>query len=313
MGAQDRIGRRMKLQDLHVFMAVAEAGGMSKAAERLHTSQPAISRAIAALEHAFGVPLLERNARGVKPTEHGRAMLEGGMAVFDDLRQMAVRMDSLSDPGAGEVRIGTTAFLAASVVSAVIDRLLRRYPRMAFEIVTSSGGALQGELIERKVDLLVVRRFAPIAEERLAFEFLFDDSFVVATSTKSPWARRRRIDLAELAQESWLLPPAESVASEVAHEIFRASGLEYPRPTVVTLTAEVRMSLLATGRFVTILPESVLRYPVKRADLKVLPVRLPAARVPNGIVTLKSRRLSPAAQLFLECTREVARSMGRKA
>jgi len=308
----DRIGRRLKLQDLHVFMTVAEAGGMGKAAERLYTSQPAISRSIAALEHALGVRLLERGARGVEPTEYGRALLEGGIAVFDDLRQMAARIDSLADPGAGEVRIGTTAFLAASVVSAVIDRLLRRYPRMTFEIVTSSGEALHRQLVERKVDLLVVRRLAPTSGERLAFEFLFDDSFVVAASAKSPWARRRRIELAELAHESWLLPPAESVASEVAREIFRASGLDYPRPTVVTLTAEVRMSLLATGRFVTILPESVLRYPVKRADLKVLPVKLPAARVPNGIVTVKNRRLSPATQRFQECTREVARTMGKK-
>jgi Transcriptional regulator len=303
----------MRLHDLHVFMAVAEAGGMGKAAERLHTSQPAISRSIAALELAFGVRLLERGTRGVVPTEYGRALLEGGVAVFDDLRQTAIRIDSLADPRAGEVRVGTTAFLAASVVSAVIDRLLRQYPRMRFEIVTSSGEALHRELIERKVDLLVVRQFAPITEERLAFEFLFHDSFVVAASAKGPWARRRAIELAELAHESWLLPPPESVTSEVAREIFRASGLGYPRAAVVTLTAEVRMSLLATGRFVTILPESVLRYPVKRTDLKVLPVKLPATRVPNGIVTLKSRRLSPAAQLFQECTREVARAMAKKA
>jgi len=71
------------------------------------------------------------------------------------------------------------------------------------------------------------------------------------------------------------------------------------------------MSLLATGRFVTILPESVLRFPVKRADLKVLPVALPPTRVPNGIVTIRDRRLSPAADRFLECTREVARSLAK--
>jgi DNA-binding transcriptional LysR family regulator len=313
MPTRERIGRRMKLQDLQVFMTVAEAGGMGKAAARLHTSQPAVSRSIAALERALGARLLERSARGVEPTEYGRAVLDGGVAVFDDLGQMAARIDALADPGAGTVRIGTTAFLAASVVSAVIDRLSRRHPRMAFDIVTSSGEALHRELIERRVDLLVVRRFAPIADERLAFELLFDDSFVVAASAHGPWARRRSIELAELAQESWLLPPAESVASEVAREIFRASGLDYPRATVVTLAAEVRMSLLTTGRFVTILPESMLRYPVKRADLKALPVKLPPARVPNAVVTLKNRRSSPAAQLFVECTREVARAMGKKA
>lgn len=170
---------------------------------------------------------------------------------------------------------------------------------------------MRRDLLERKVDLLIARRFAAIADDQVEFEFLFDDSFVVVGCARSTWARRRGIRLAELADEPWLLPPAESVASHVAREIFRASGLDYPRATVVTLTAEVRMSLLATGRFVTILPASVLRFPVRRADLKVLPVALPPARVPNAIVTLRDRRLSPAAELFRECTREVARSWSK--
>ena len=305
----NRIGRRLKLGDLHVFMAVAQAGGMGKAAHRLHTSQPAISRSIAALEHALGVPLFDRGPRGVEPTEYGRALLDGGAAVFDDLRQVVNRIEALADPGVGAVRVGTTAFLAASVVAAVIDRLARRYPRMTFDLVTSSGEALHRDLVERRVDLLIARRFAAIAEDDVAFEFLFDDSFVVVASVRSPWARRHRIRLRELAREAWLLPPAESVASQVAREIFRAGKIDYPRATVVTLTAEVRMSLLSTGRFVTILPASMLRFPARRADLKALPVSLPAVHVPNGIVTLRGRRLSPAAELFRECTREVARSI----
>ena len=87
MQLSDRIGRRLKLHDLHVLMAVVEAGSMSKAAKLLNTGQPAISRSIADLEHALGVRLLERNRYGVKPTEFGRALLEGGTAVFDNLRQ----------------------------------------------------------------------------------------------------------------------------------------------------------------------------------------------------------------------------------
>ena len=68
------------------------------------------------------------------------------------------------------------------------------------------------------------------------------------------------------------------------------------------------MSLLATGRFVTILPASALRFPARRSEIKVLPVQLPMARVPNGIVTLKNRTLSPVAQLFIDCAREVAKT-----
>src|SRR6266851_1070779 len=122
MGAEmqlsDRIGLRMKLQDLHVLMAVVQAGSMSKAAVLLNTGQSAISRSIGELERTLGVCLLERGPRGVEPTAYGRAVLDGGVAVFDDLRQTVKNIAFLTDPAAGEIRIGCHPFLAASFVSA---------------------------------------------------------------------------------------------------------------------------------------------------------------------------------------------------
>src|SRR5215213_6657476 len=109
MQLSDRIGRRMKLQDLHVLMTVVQAGSMGKAAQRLNITQPAISRSIAELEHAFGVRLLDRHRQGVEPTEYGRALLDCGAAVFDDLRQGVKNIEFLADPTAGEVRIGSSA------------------------------------------------------------------------------------------------------------------------------------------------------------------------------------------------------------
>ena len=108
MQASDRVGRRMKLHDLHVLMTVVQAGSMNKAAAVLSTGQSAISRSIAELEHTVGVRLLERTARGVEPTKYGRALLQGGTAVFDELRQAVKNIEFLADPTAGEVRIGCT-------------------------------------------------------------------------------------------------------------------------------------------------------------------------------------------------------------
>src|SRR6476469_4616174 len=113
MQLSDRIGNRMKLQDLHVLMTVVQAGSMGKAAQVLNTTQPNISRSIGELEQAFGVRLLDRHRRGIEPTEYGRALLDCGTAVFDDLRQGVKNVKLLGDPTVGEVRIGSTAFLAA--------------------------------------------------------------------------------------------------------------------------------------------------------------------------------------------------------
>jgi DNA-binding transcriptional LysR family regulator len=308
----DRIGRRMKLHDLHVLMTVVQAGSMNKAATLLNTGQSAISRSIAELEQIVGVRLVVRNPQGVEPTQYGRALLDGGAAAFDDLRRALKTIQFLADPTVGEVRIGSSALLAASFVSALVDRLSQRYPGIVFHLVTGHVEALHRELSGRNVDLLIARRFGPIADERLDFEYLFDDLYVVAAGAQSPWVRRRKVELAELINESWVLPPPGSVIASVVMEAFGAKGLNYPRTTVVTESSEVRTSLLATGRYVAVFPASALRFPTRRSEIKVLPVKLPMARLPNGIVTLKNRALSPVVQLFIDCAREIAKALARR-
>jgi DNA-binding transcriptional LysR family regulator len=312
MQLSDRFGSRMKLQDLHVLMTVVQAGSMGKAAQILNTTQPNVSRSIGELEHALGVRLLDRHRQGIEPTEYGRALLDCGVAVFDDLRQGVKNIAFLADPTAGELRIGTTTFLAASFVSALVDRLSRRYPRIVFHLVTGYTDTLHQELAERNVDLLIVRGSGPVADPRYEFEFLFDDSYVVAAGAQNQWVRRRRIEIAELANELWVLPPPDSVIGSIVMDAFRASGLGYPRVSVVTDCPHMRISLLATGRFVTIFPASAFRFLAKRSELKVLPVELPMARRPNGIVTLKNRALSPVAQIFIDCAREVAKPLAKR-
>jgi DNA-binding transcriptional LysR family regulator len=312
MQLSDRIGNRMKLQDLHVLMTVVQAGSMGKAAQILNTTQPNVSRSIGELEQALGVRLLDRHRQGIEPTEYGRALLDCGAAVFDDLRQGVKNIAFLADPAAGELRIGTTTFLAASFVSALVDRLSRRYPRIVFHLVTGYTETLHQELAERNVDLLIIRGSGPIADPRYDFEFLFDDSYVVAAGAQNQWGRRRRIEIAELVNELWVLPPPDSVIGSIVMDAFRTSGLDYPRVSVVTDCPHMRISLLATGRFVTIFPASAFRFLAKRSELRILPIELPTARRPNGIVTLKNRALSPVAKLFIDCAREVAKPLAKR-
>jgi DNA-binding transcriptional LysR family regulator len=303
----ERIERRLKLHEVRVLMAAVEAGSMGKAAQRLSTSQPAISRTISDLEYALGVPLLDRSPQGIAPTEYGRALIKRGLAVFDELRQSMKDIEFLADPTTGDLRIGCNPILAPTFVSVVVNRLSRRCPRLTFHLVAASTETLNNELSERKVDLLITRF---VADERMSFEFLFDEPCVIAAGAQSPWVRRRRIELAELVDEPWALPKPGSVIGSVAREAFRASGLGYPRTTVITDSPQVRMSLLADGRFLTILQPSALRFPTKHPEIKVLPVEL--AIMPFGVVILKNRTISPVAELFIDCAREVAKLLAKR-
>ncbi len=301
----------MKLQDLHVLMTVVQAGTMGKAAQLLNTTQPNVSRMIAELEQELGVRLLDRHRQGIEPTEYGRALLDCGVAVFDDLRQGMKKIEFLANPAAGHVRIGCSSSLALTFVSAVIENLSRRYPGITFHLVTAHVEALHRELSERNVDFLIARRVGLFTEENFGFENLYDDSYVVVAGARSLWARKRRIALADLVNESWLLPPPDRALGPDYLQAFRACGLDYPRTVVFTVPPEVRINLLATGRFLTIAPMSVLRFS-KRTATKVLPIELAMARAPVGVVTLKNRTLSPTAQLFIDCAREVAKPLERR-
>src|SRR6476619_4105122 len=153
----ERIRRQMKLQNLHVFMTVAEVGSMSRAAQRLNPVQPAISRSIAELERALGVRLLDRQRQGIKPTVYGRALLDCGAAAFDDLRRGMRNIEALADPEGGEVRIGCSPLLAASYATTIVDYISRRKPRVSFQIVTGYAEELHDKLGDRKIDLWLAR------------------------------------------------------------------------------------------------------------------------------------------------------------
>lgn len=305
-----RIERRVKLHDLRVLMSVVERGSMAKAAESLATSQPAISRSIADLEFSLGVRLLDRGPRGVAPTPYGRALIRRGIAIFDELKQGVQDIEFLADPTTGEVRIAAPIGWGAGFVATVIDRLARRYPRVVCHLTICDTTA--PVLEQREVDLVMTRPFAiPPPEDHFQGELLFAESSFVIAGIKNPWARRRRMKLADLINEPWALPPPDDDAHILLTNMFRAMGLELPRPAMVTATGVARIALVAKGHFLSIASESVLRFGGWERSIKVLPIDLAAASGPVGIITLKNRTLTPAAQLFIDCAREVAKPMAK--
>src|SRR5262245_26968036 len=177
----ERTALRIKLHDMRVLIAVVEAGSMHKAAERLRTSQPAISRTIADLEHSLGVRLLERSPHGIQPTQYGRVLIKRSVAAFDEFKQGVKDIRFLADPSSGELRVGCTDAMAAGPVLAVIEQLTRQHPRLAFHLVTGSIVTLYPALAARHVELVISPAPGPIAEEHVNAGNLFEDSaFVMA-------------------------------------------------------------------------------------------------------------------------------------
>jgi DNA-binding transcriptional LysR family regulator len=306
----DRIGRRLKLRDLHTLMIVVRSGTMARAAQELAVSQPVVSKTISDLEHTLGVPLLDRSRNGVEPTLYGRALLKHGVTVFDELRQSVEEITFLSDPTVGELRIGCTDPMTAGLLPAIISRLHRQYPKLVFQTTqAASGPALYRELRERNVELILGRSTMPLAEPDLAMELLLDEPLVLVAGSQSQWQRRRKIEFADLINEPWILPLPNTAASAIITDTFQACGLKPPQGAVLTTSLQMHSILLASGPYLAMWPWSVTRLGAKNPSVKVLPVKLPVIRRPVGIITLKGRTNSPLVELFIDYARKAAKQL----
>ena len=308
----DRIGRRVKLRDIHVLLAVAQCGSMARAAQQLAVSQPVVSKVVADLEKTLGVRLLDRDRHGAEPTVYGHALLDRGIAAFNELRQGIKDIEFLLDPTGGEVRIGATDTMIAGLLSAVIDRLSRQYPRIVFRVVRVPTGLQHYQpLREHAVEILIGRIPQQITEPDLDVQVLFDEAVFVTAGIRNPWIRRRRIKLAELVDEPWVLPEPDHLIGMLTADLFHKSGLQLPKKAVICSSIQMNDALLATGRYLAIYAGSLLQMSVHKQSIKALPVKLPVPSSPVAIITLKDRTLSPVAHLFIKCARDISRPLAR--
>ena len=307
-----RIGRRLRLRDLHVLLTAVQCGSMAKAARRLAVSQPAISKAIADLEHTLGVRLVDRGPRGIETTVYGSALIRRGLAVFDELRQAVSEIEFLVNPTIGEVRIGCNESLSAALLPAVIDRLSVQHPAVTVHLSQMSRPITLEiqQLRERNVDLIIGRGIFPIPEDDMNAELLFEEPLLVVAGVRSPWLRRRKLELAELVDAKWILYPPNEPPGMLVEEAFRLQGLAVPRPSVTTSSFHLRAALLAKGDYLTVVPACMLRvFNAKHMAVKSLPIDMGIQDRPVAVFTLKNRTLSPLTEIVIKSVRAVVASM----
>jgi DNA-binding transcriptional LysR family regulator len=306
MNSNNRIGKRLKLRDLQILQATVKAGSMVKAATDLAITQPAVSYAIGEMERALGVPLLERSSQGVRPTVYGEVLLERSRIVFNELRHGISEIQSLADPSAGELRIGTTAPMSA-IVSAALNQLVPRYPRMTFALDVRPTDILLNAMRRRDIELVISRLADFVNDEDLHVDTLFHDELAVMCSKRNKWARRRGVVLADLTGEPWVLPTPEGFLTKIIRNAFEDQGLEMPHATVTTQSTYALSVLVANGPFLAMHPTAMLTIPSEHPQLTSVDVKVRKTRGPIGLITLKDRPLSPTAKLFLRVAADLVK------
>lgn len=315
MKGRDRdIGRRLKLRELHTLVTVAERKSMAKAAADLALTQPAVTKIVADMERTLGVRLFDRTSRGVEATIYGRALLKWSGIIFDNVQQAVRDIEFIADSTRGELRIGALQPMLQGLLPAILDRFTRAHPRITFHVLPGRTVAEHyRELRERNIDLILGRLVEGARDKDFDTDVLFDEPIDVVAGAQNPWVKRRKISLAELVDEPWVLPRPETGPDAVAWpyvtEAFRASGLDLPQNGIFSNAVQLQVAMLTTGRFLAMIPRSLTWFVGRQMGLRILPVKLPVRPPPVAIVTLKNRTVTPVTRLFIDCAHEVAKPL----
>ena len=296
---------RLSPRELHIFLSVAEAQNMGKAADALAMSRPVVSRTIASLEHRVGQKLFDRAARGVRLTAAGEVLRGHAFAVLDTLRQAGLALAELRDARGGELRVGGSEPIAAGIMGAAIGVMHRRHPGLRIELHQVTGEEMTVYIRERRGDLAVSRaNDLPIPDD-IAHLDLTVERLVPVAGRRHALARRRRVTLEELLEAPWILSSREADANGPFMRALRLAGHGPPRRLILTHSLNLRLHLLSEGEHVTLVPESVLRFGEVAQYLVPLPVGLPGMERTTAVFWLRNRSMSAAAAAFVSILKDL--------
>lgn len=281
---------------LTAFMAVAETGSFSAAAERLYITQPAISKRIALLEQQLEARLFDRVGRQIKLTEAGNALLPRARQVLMDVEDMARAIHDLSGEVSGKLRIGTSHHIGLHRLPPVLRQFSKDYPKVTLDIhfIDSEEaweGVLHGELEMGVVTL------PPQPDERLHSEVIWQDPLVFMCAPEHPLARRDHLTLEALTGHSAILPSPVTFTRGIVERLFDEHKLKLDIAMSTNYLETIHM-MVSIGLGWSVLPATMVDKGVVQ-----LPVDAPLPQRQLGVVTHPARSQSNAAQAFLRALR----------
>jgi len=287
----------VSLTQLRVFREVARRLSFTQAAAVMHRSQPAVSAMVRELERHLGVDLFERVGRRVQLTDAGRAVLAAVERVFATLDEMGELVADLKGTRRGTLRVGAASTAGEYVVPPLLGAFRKAHPRVAVSLVVDNRAGILRRLAENDIDLAVMGRVPEGAD--LDGEPFLPNPLVVVAAAGHALARRRRLPLAALREETWLLREEGSGTRLAQERLFDERGFAPREQLVLSSNSAVKQAAIA-GLGVAVLPRAALELELATKRLAVLDVEgFPLERHWH-VVRLRHKRLSPAALAFAE-------------
>jgi DNA-binding transcriptional LysR family regulator len=300
---------RLKTRQLLLLIALDEHRSIHRAAEELHMTQPAASKQLKDLEDMLDVKLFERLPRGMEPTLYGETMIRHARMALTSLALAHDDIVTLKAGLSGQVEVGVIMTPAMNLLPNAITRVKKEAPLLRIGVQVEASNVLMEMLQRGTLDFMIGRILEKESTAGLVYEELTGEPACAVVRTGHPLLERERLQLKDLANRPWILPPQGSILRHRCDMMFRRAGLEPPVDVVDTTSQLLITALLQKTDALHVMPVEVARYYAELNVLSILPLELPFRMDAFGIITKADNLMSPGANLLLQAVRSAAKEL----
>lgn len=293
----------MDLRQLTCFERVAELGSMSRAAEALHLVQPAISQQIATLEREVGLRLFHRGPRGVRLTEAGEALLPYARRVLTEVERASQVLGGLRELRGGRVALGITPSAVIWLLPALLERYRGQHPLVHVQVLEDMTDQLVEYLGDGRLDLAVVS--LPVDDEGLLVRPILEERLALVVGPSHRLAGAREVNLADLADEPWILPYRRHGVRALVEAACARAGFQLRVAVELSGLGPIKL-LVQRGLGLSVLPPAVVENEVRLGQLHAIPIAQPALVREVGLARRRNEHPTPAAAAMEKAILQVA-------
>ena len=303
----DRFVRsHLKMRHLILLVELGRHASIANAAAAARLTQPSASRLISDLEHVLGIQLFERMARGVVPTWAGKMLIRRAGVALAEMDAAHFEISTLLSGIGGRVAIGSVLTPATNILMQAIKLFKARSQKASLVVDFSTSKSMVERLLDGQLDMVLGRILDTSTVPLLNFEPITDEVHHLIVRATHPLVGRADLQLAELVEQSWIVPPAGSILRDRLTALFLSEGLDPPVETVETLSVPLVVSLVTNTDMLVALPKELVQAQLAAGELVALPFDLKLRMDVYGIITRQGHVLSPGAEIMIDALREAA-------
>ena len=302
-GADWLVRGRLRLRQLLLLQMLGEERNLRRAAARIGLAQPAATRLVRELEELLGVPLFERSMKGMTPTLYGEAMIRRASVVLADLDAARSEVDVLAAGSTGRVRVGMLNSIAPLLLPRAIARVKAERPELDITVHEGNSEHIIGLLSRGEIDIALSRAVPGAAAPGLRYELLHREAFRIVAGPKHRLARAKRLGLADIVDEAWILPPESVPVRQQLDLLFIEATGRKPRHAIESVSILTNQTLLQETPLLCTLSAAVAERNARQRLLAILPVRFDGLSVPVALVQREAGRPSPAVLAMIAALR----------